>query len=357
MILDKNNVLIDFNDTVYSAVMIPDVRDYNGDCFTASEIRDKMEDYMVKYRNLDKNHNLENINDEVCIIENFISPVPITIKDKTFPTGTWFMGLKIFNEEIKEDIKNGKLKGLSASAMSKSKLRTFLSHKSKEIEKRTFKELGEDFEIFGVSLVEDPSYEDALFYSFKEKTKDIQEDKNHIDMEQDKKKDKDILSIKDKIKDALTDESGISKKQKEVREFMTKEDFLKLVEDNIDTINEMISNKQKVEEKENVEDEVKEDVKVEEKVEDTDKTENKEDAKVEEKTEDIKEDAKNVEDANEEISNKEKDLELKINELNDKIKILEEENLSFKNKSTQPDNINTENKIDDGFDIFGRRKK
>lgn len=338
MILDKNNVLIDFNDTVYSAVMIPDVRDYNGDCFTASEIRDKMEDYMVKYRNLDKNHNLENINDEVCIIENFISPVTITIKDKTFPTGTWFMGLKIFNEEIKEDIKNGKLKGLSASAMSKSKLRTFLAHKSKEIEKRTFKELGEDFEIFGVSLVEDPSYEDALFYSFKEKTKDIIKDKNNIDMEQDKKKDKDILSIKDKIKDALTDESGISKKQKEVREFMTKEDFLKLVEDNIDTINEMISNKQKAEEKEIVE-EVKEDV------------------KVEEKTEDIKEDAKNVEDANEEISNKEKDLELKINELNDKIKILEEENLSFKNKSTQPDNIKTENKIDDGFDIFGRRKK
>lgn len=355
MILDKNNVLIDFNDTVYSAVMIPDVRDYNGDCFTANEIRDKMEDYMVKYRNIDKNHNLENINDEVCIIENFISPVPITIKDKTFPTGTWFMGLKIFNEEIKEDIKNGKLKGLSASAMSKSKLRTFLAHKSKEIEKRTFKELGEDFEIFGVSLVEDPSYEDALFYSFKEKTKDIPEE-NHIDMKQDKKKDKDILSIKDKIKDVLIDESGISKKQKEVKEEMTKEDFLKLVEDNIDSISEMISNKQKAEEKEIVKDEVKEDIK--EKAEDTDKPEDKEEVKDEDKKEDKDKDKKeDIKDTNEEISNKEKDLELKINELNDKIKTLEEENLSFKNKSTQPDNINTEKKIDSGFDIFGRRKK
>ena len=97
MILDKNNVLVDFNDTVYSAVMIPNVYDYNGDCFTAEEIRDKMEDYMIKYRNFDINHDLKNKNEEIYIVENFLSPVEITIGEKTFPIGTWFMGLKIFS--------------------------------------------------------------------------------------------------------------------------------------------------------------------------------------------------------------------------------------------------------------------
>lgn len=371
MILDKNNVLVDFNDTVYSAVMIPNVQDYNGDCFTAEEIREKMEDYMIKYRNFDINHDLKNKNEEIYIVENFLSPVEIIINDKVFPIGTWFMGLKIFSEKIKEDIRNGLLKGLSATAMQKTEnpLVSFLSHKSKNIQvKRTFKELG-DFDIIGVSLVPEPSYADALFISFKEK--DLQAEDSHTDIEQEEKKEINKISIKDKIVEAIKDESGIPKSKKEVSELMTREDFLKLVEENAEAVANLISVKSQTEEvvetEENTEtvEEVQEETPateevVEETVEET--VEPATETVVEVKGEEVEvaeatETENVVENVEEEISTKSREYETQIAELNAKIKAMEEENISLKNKSTQPDMSSVATVKDSGFDVFGRLKK
>jgi hypothetical protein len=374
MILDKNNVLVDFNDTVYSAVMIPNVYDYNGDCFTAEEIRDKMEDYMIKYRNFDINHDLKNKNEEIYIVENFLSPVEITIGEKTFPIGTWFMGLKIFSEKIKEDIRNGLLKGLSATAMQKTEnpLVSFLSHKSKNIQvKRTFKELG-DFDIIGVSLVPEPSYEDALFISFKEK--DLEAENSHSDMKQEEKKEIDKISIKDKIVEAIKDESGIPKTQKEVKEEMTREDFLKLVEENAEAVANLISVKAQteeteIEEKTETVEEVKEETPATEEVVEETVEEVKEDTVeiatkevVEVKGEEVEvaeatETENVVENVEEEISTKSKEYETQIAELNAKIKAMEEENISLKNKSTQPDTSTIATVKNSDFDVFGRLKK
>ena len=373
MILDKNNVLVDFNDTVYSAVMIPNVYDYNGDCFTAEEIRDKMEDYMIKYRNFDINHDLKNKNEEIYIVENFLSPVEITIGEKTFPIGTWFMGLKIFSEKIKEDIRNGLLKGLSATAMQKTEnpLVSFLSHKSKSKNiqvKRTFKELG-DFDIIGVSLVPEPSYEDALFISFKEK--DVEAENSQVDMKQEEKKEIDKISIKDKIIEAIKDESGIPKTQKEVKEEMTREDFLKLVEENAEAVANLISVKAqteetKIEEKTETVEEVKEETPateevaketVEEVKEDTVEIATKEVVEVKGEEVEVAEatETKNVvENVEEEFSTKSKEYEAQIAELNAKIKAMEEENISLKNKSTQPDTNVKVVKRKSCFDITGK---
>ena len=99
----------------------------------------------------------------------FLSFIQLKIgdKEKTFPTGTWFLGLKILSEDLKQKILNKEVRGLSATAMKRgNKVLDFLSFKSKEQIMTTFKELG-DYDVIGVSLVEDPSYEDALFFSFK----------------------------------------------------------------------------------------------------------------------------------------------------------------------------------------------
>lgn len=361
MNIDKNNMLVDFNDIVYSAVLIPSVKDYNGDILTVEEIFESMQTFITRYRNFDVNHSLENIHNDVEIIESFQSPVELTInvkgKNTTFPAGTWFVGLKINSDDIKQKILKGELNGLSATALKRgNKVLDFLSFKAKE-EKvlKTFKDLGE-YDVIGISLVDDPSYEDALFFSFKSK------------VEEEKPENKTLV---DKIVDKVLEEDGSPKQKEEVKEEMTFDELKELivanksvikelladevveettetVEEVVETVEEAATETTTTETEETVEEvatETTEEVKVEETVET--ETPVVEETKVECETED------KVENLETEISTKAKEYESKIAELEKKAKEQEETIIALKNKSTQPDVSKTSVKVSDGFDAFG----
>lgn len=363
MLLERNNLLTDFNDIVYSAVLIPGVRDFNGDCLTVEEVYNSMEIFMEKYKHFDVEHSLKNVDNQVSIIESFQSPIEITVKvgdkEKTFPVGTWFLGLKILSEDLKQKILNKEVRGLSATAMKKgNKVIEFLSFKSREQVMTTFKELG-DYDVIGVSLVEDPSYEDALFFSFKSKVEEPT-----LEPEKKENQEKTIIN---KMASMVLDEDG-SPKQKEVKEEMTFDELKELIVANKSAIKELLADEVVEETTETVEEvietveetatetteteevateieEATEDVKVEETEEST--TETVEETAVESETED------KVEDPAVEISTKAKEYEDKIAELERKAKEQEEMIIALKNKSTQPDVSRTIVKENDGFDAFG----
>lgn len=361
MLINRNNLLTDFNEVVYSAVLIPGVKDFNGDCLTVEEIYNNMEIFMEKYKHFDIEHSLQNVDNQVSIIESFQSPVEITVKignkEKTFPVGTWFLGLKILSEDLKQKILNKEVRGLSATALKKgNKVLDFLSFKSKEKLMTTFKELGE-YDVIGVSLVEDPSYEDALFFSFKSKSEDIAPEPE--------KKENQEKTIINKMASMMLDEDG-SPKQKEVKEEMTFDELKELIVANKSAIKDLLADEVVEETTETVEEkaeetatetktetedvatetvEATEEVKVEE-------TEEKETTVVEETKVEVETEDK-VEDPAIEISTKAKEYEDKIAELERKAKEQEETIIALKNKSTQPDVSKTSVKVSDGFDAFG----
>lgn len=361
MLINRNNLLTDFNEVVYSAVLIPGVKDFNGDCLTVEEIYNNMEIFMEKYKHFDIEHSLQNVDNQVSIIESFQSPVEITVKigekEKTFPVGTWFLGLKILSEDLKQKILNKEVRGLSATALKKgNKVLDFLSFKSKEKIMTTFKELGE-YDVIGVSLVEDPSYEDALFFSFKSKSEDIAPEPE--------KKENQEKTIINKMASMMLDEDG-SPKQKEVKEEMTFDELKELIVANKSAIKDLLADEVVEETTETVEEkaeetatetetedvatetvEATEEVKVEE-TEEKETTETVEETKVEVEAED------KIKDLETELSTKSKEYEDKIAELERKAKDQEEMIIALKNKSTQPDTEVKVEKRKSCFDMTGK---
>lgn len=363
MLINRNNLLTDFNEVVYSAVLIPGVKDFNGDCLTVEEIYNNMEIFMEKYKHFDIEHSLQNVDNQVSIIESFQSPVEITVKigekEKTFPVGTWFLGLKILSEDLKQKILNKEVRGLSATALKKgNKVLDFLSFKSKEKLMTTFKELG-DYDVIGVSLVEDPSYEDALFFSFKSKSEDVAPEPE--------KKENQEKTIINKMASMVLDEDGSPKHKEEVKEEMTFDELKELIVANKSAIKDLLTDEVVEETTETVEEkaeetatetktetedvatetvEATEEVKVEE-TEEKETTETVEETKVEVEAED------KIKDLETELSTKSKEYEDKIAELERKSKEQEETIIALKNKSTQPDVSKTVEKVSDGFDAFG----
>ena len=368
MLIDKNNLLTDFNNIVYSAVLIPGVRDFHGDCLTVEEVYNSMENFMEKYKHFDIEHSLKNVDNQVSIIESFQSPVEITVKigdkEKTFPVGTWFLGLKILSEDLIQKILNKEVRGLSATAIKKgNKITEFLSFKAKEKVRSTFKELG-DFDVIGVSLVEDPSYEDALFFSFKSKSEDVAP-------EPEKKENKEKTII-NKMASMMLDEDGSPKQKEEVKEEMTFDELKELIvanksaikelladevveettetiEEVVETVEEAATETTTTETEETVEDvatETTEEVKVEEAIET--ETPVVEETKVEVEAED------KIKDLETELSTKSKEYEDKIAELERKAKDQEEMIIALKNKSTQPDTEVKVEKRKSCFDMTGK---
>ncbi|NIR12495.1 MAG: N-6 DNA methylase, partial [Desulfobacterales bacterium] len=57
----------------------------------------------------------KNVSDKVKIIECYIARAPFELNGQMVRKGSWVMVLKIEDDSIKQDIKDGKLTGLSMS--------------------------------------------------------------------------------------------------------------------------------------------------------------------------------------------------------------------------------------------------
>ena len=293
---------------VSSIVLVPNKADSDGDSLTEGQIEEKAHEFMLKYRNIDLMHTLNNTGE---VVESFILPFKWEVEaygtKKTLPLGTWVMTTKVTDDETWEAVKNGDLRGMSIMGVKKT-----VAVKGKEnvsCKRTTLQDLGEDFVITHVSYVDDPAVEDALFFSIKSK----EEQKPQSFME--------------KLKAIITSEKTKSQEEEEKEgDVMTKEEILELV-------NQVVKSALKADK--NTEEQVEEETTTEETT-----TEETIEEQVEETTEDIEA------------------LKAKIDELEKEVKAAKSK--AVKSNQIDDGDVQDQSAVKSsrfGRDVFGRRIK
>lgn len=286
---------------VTGPVLVPDEPDSDGDVLSKEKIESLSFEYMEKYRNNDLQHTLNNV---ASVVESYILPYPMTIKaygnTVELPKGTWMMSVKVGDSEVWQAVLDGRLTGFSIMGVKRQVMEDFslksateeevLALKSKS-QRTTLKDLGEDFVVTHVSLVDEPAVPKAKFFSIKSKE---HEEKGMFK----------------RFMEFMKQEQA----RKEAEEDMTKEEVLAIVK-------EALKEKEEAEEQEDVTDDTDNQ---------DDKQEDKEESK-KEKQEESKKESK--EDKQEKKEDKKTEAELTI----DFIKNLISEEVSKLAKTEQKD--------------------
>lgn len=173
-------MLFDFKDgvekrLVTGAVLIPDRPDSDGDTVSAEEIERLWIDFNENYSNIDLEHTFNNVGTVIgsSILEEAKS-VDVFGQSVELPVGTWVMTAKVTDDSAWEDVKSGKLRGFSVTAVADTDQTgedfslEDLTKKSSEGQRITFKDLGR-IKVVTVSLVANPAVESAVFYAVKSK--------------------------------------------------------------------------------------------------------------------------------------------------------------------------------------------
>lgn len=87
-------------------------KDSQDDTYSAEEVRKACHAYMHDFHNIGKQH-AEIINGQVKILENWIARSDFVEGGQLVHKGTWLQGLRIVDTELWQDIKDGKITGLS----------------------------------------------------------------------------------------------------------------------------------------------------------------------------------------------------------------------------------------------------
>lgn len=105
---------------VYGIVYSPGETDTQGDITTAKEIKKAAYNFLKHKRvdNVDKNHSFKKEDAFVCESWLIRKGDPLFPKEKE---GSWAVGIKIESEELKKEIKEGKLKAISMAGSAKVK--------------------------------------------------------------------------------------------------------------------------------------------------------------------------------------------------------------------------------------------
>lgn len=161
-----------FVNRVTAAVLVPDKRDFDGDRVTVEQIEEKQANFMKNYQNIDFMHSMNNV--KAKIVESWILREDMIVDTygeiKVLPKGTWVMTVEVEDNAIKDLIKQGFIRGFSVQGVRKNEfLKAIEDNRSVKSQRTTFDDLGEDFEITHVSLVDDPAVFDATFFAFKNK--------------------------------------------------------------------------------------------------------------------------------------------------------------------------------------------
>ena len=150
---------------VYSAVAVPGEPDSDGEILTPEEIRHAAHAYLKDYRIVDPEH--------VCAlgacrevgnpVESYITTGPMSVKsyDGTLlelPTGTWVIGIDVYDDDTYNGIQQGEKRGVSLTAK-----RADGVTKSRVL----IRDLGPDWVARTVSIVKNPAVPKARFFSIK----------------------------------------------------------------------------------------------------------------------------------------------------------------------------------------------
>lgn len=111
------SVVSDDNRLVYGPVLIPDTVDLQGDIISEEEIIKAAHKFMIKSQTMGVEHMV--VNDNIRIVESFVTPVDIEVNGRFFKKGTWLAGSKILDDSTWEAVKQGKLTGYSIEGYGK----------------------------------------------------------------------------------------------------------------------------------------------------------------------------------------------------------------------------------------------
>lgn len=206
---------------VEGAVLIPNEPDYDDDRVSKAKIERVAHEWMLKYRNIDLKHSLNNI---AYPVESWILREDRTVKslkgkEMLLPAGTWMMSVKVQDKATWEAIKRGELNGFSITGVPKEEINTVIKSQSEEpvalkrVTLADIEDAGKDWVVPAVGIVDEPAVPKALFVSLKNK-KDEEESKGFMNRV------KEIFSSKEKTsKDLKLDINGHEFAIKEGREF------------------------------------------------------------------------------------------------------------------------------------------
>lgn len=153
---------------VYGPVLIPDEPDTDGDVVTAEQIENVAHKFVEEYANIDLMHSLNNVG---RLVESYILPVDLEVDEETIiPKGSWIMGVRVTDDDAWQAVKDGKLRGFSIMALQKMAMK--LSEKKQKSKRVTLADLGDDWIVNAVSLVDEPAVPKAKWIAIKSKSKD-----------------------------------------------------------------------------------------------------------------------------------------------------------------------------------------
>ena len=97
---------------VTGVVYEPNVVDSQGDFMDAETIEKTAYDYMENQQNIDIKHDFKT-NENLKVVESYITKSDTTIGNKNVKTGTWVMSVKINDDDVWEKVKKGEINGFS----------------------------------------------------------------------------------------------------------------------------------------------------------------------------------------------------------------------------------------------------
>ncbi|WP_129596023.1 XkdF-like putative serine protease domain-containing protein [Anaerophilus nitritogenes] len=118
--LEKETPILKVQDDkklVTGIVYEPDTVDSQNEFMKADAIEKAAHKFMEDYRNIDKNHTFNNEN--VSVVESFVTKGDTKIGDTSIKKGTWVMTTKVNDDKLWEDVKKGNIKGYSMGGVGK----------------------------------------------------------------------------------------------------------------------------------------------------------------------------------------------------------------------------------------------
>jgi hypothetical protein len=97
---------------ILGIVLEPDVVDAQNDTYSADEVQQAEQRFMIDFRNIGLMHK-GHINEQVKIVESYIAPVDFQLGEESVKKGTWLMGVKVLDQKLWKACKEGDYTGFS----------------------------------------------------------------------------------------------------------------------------------------------------------------------------------------------------------------------------------------------------
>ncbi|KAA1803575.1 hypothetical protein FXB61_005689 [Bacillus cereus] len=127
---------------VYGIVYEPDTIDAHGDFADAKTIEKAAHEFMLKYRQIDKNHDFVAGVGEV--VESYIAPADMELNGEPVKKGTWILTTKA-DEETWEAVKKGEFQGYSLAGIAETEVIEEEVTKTEEKQMKSFFQLVKGF--------------------------------------------------------------------------------------------------------------------------------------------------------------------------------------------------------------------